>query len=741
MHAPALATSRTFTLLQRWVRFARGHLHPSPDNPAWCYYGSGESGWGMQTVQKALLAFSVVATDPGLDPRLTGASREALLADALALLRYSLATHRSGPATCVDLAQWGQTWISALGLERSFPAFRLLEPWLTTQDRARIREVLLSEAAWLLRDYPVRAGLLRNNHPEANLWNAALLWKIGALYPGDLEPMALRAKVDALVRHSISTPADLARRTPAQLAADGPELEANFFESLALHHHRYLNTGYMAICLSQLAFLHYDCQELGLPEPEGWWQNSRELWQLLRDMTLPDGRLIRIGGDTRVRYCYCQDYHTLLWHLAADRWGDAATASGFLQGWLGVLERECEANGDGSFLSERCHGLREVSPLYYHRLESDRAASLAFSHHWKRTGLSCLREAPSAPPPAAPVRQWADTHHGAHLLRTPGGVFSWVWRAAEPVQGLIVPSRRSDLAEWRMNLGGEISGTGRRNAQEVELFHSATWEGGFATAGSVVHISDGWLAEGQLPARLARQINACIVWEETLFLFQYCTALRRGTLQSLKGLHLNVPNDVFNHGTRTYRSGNAVFESRLGERAPESVTLPGQVLTIDDALTLQLLHGGPGFALHRPRERNLNAKRYAERDYPANPGTLWSELVCAPLRLGPLEVEKGEVLYDLSCRLNLGPEPVPGETVEAIGNLPAQVRGIRLERQGRVTLEIYLNIGPSPIDLPFTLRQPLALLATEAAPAGGTRLGALGLAIGASSEKDHSSRK
>ena len=35
-----------------------------------------------------------------------------------------------------------------------------------------------------------------------------------------------------------------------------------------------------------------------------------------------DGRLLRIGGDSRVRYCYCQDYLLPVLSMAADLWGE-----------------------------------------------------------------------------------------------------------------------------------------------------------------------------------------------------------------------------------------------------------------------------------------------------------------------------------------------------------------------------------------------------------------------------------
>src|SRR5690606_9322235 len=83
---------------------------------------------------------------------------------------------------------------------------------------------------------------------------------------------------------------------------------ANFFPNLALDHHHYLNVGYMVICLSNIAMLHYSFQRAGRPRPQTLYRRSADLWQVVQRMIFADGRLCRVGGDSRVRYCYCQDY-------------------------------------------------------------------------------------------------------------------------------------------------------------------------------------------------------------------------------------------------------------------------------------------------------------------------------------------------------------------------------------------------------------------------------------------------
>lgn len=119
--------------------------------------------------------------------------------------------------------------------------------------------------------------------------------------------------------NAVSVPAD----AESNELFDGRSLRewhvgANFFSSLALHHHEYLNVGYMVICRSDAALLNFAFRRRGMAAPAALYHHLKELWELVRELTFTDGRLARIGGDTRVRYCYWQDYSVPAWLLARD---------------------------------------------------------------------------------------------------------------------------------------------------------------------------------------------------------------------------------------------------------------------------------------------------------------------------------------------------------------------------------------------------------------------------------------
>jgi len=174
-------------------------------------------------------------------------------------------------------------------------------------------------------------------------------------------------------------PADAADETivagkPVRERHVGP----NFFPHYALDHHGYLNVGYMVICLSNIAMLHYGLLMEGLTPPESLYWHAADLWALVRALTFDDGRLLRMGGDSRQRYCYCQDYLLPTLYFCADVLGDERAAA--LEGpALELIRHEQGLNGDGSFLSGRLRPMREENPYYYTRLEADKAVVVSMN--------------------------------------------------------------------------------------------------------------------------------------------------------------------------------------------------------------------------------------------------------------------------------------------------------------------------------------------------------------------------
>ncbi len=419
--------------LEPWPAAMRRHLYAVPGDPLSACFGPGDHGhWAMQANNTTAAALAVLATDPELDPTHAGMGRDEMLSWALRLIHFNLTRHLAGGGTATDLLPWGHSWISGLCLERLMHGIEALGTLLPTCDRDLLGRVLVSESDWLLDHYPVAAGLTENNRPESNIWNGCLLHRTARCVPDAPRCAEYLDKGTRFLANGISIPEDAhcQDRLGARAVADW-HAGANFFSTLACNHHGYLNVGYMVICLSNLAMLHFSCRVNGWEPPEGLDRHARRLWQLVKTCTFPDGRLWRIGGDTRVRYCYCQDYAIPTWLLARDRFGDP-DAEAFERGWLGILDAEAAASPGGAFLATRLADLEAVSPLYYVRLEGDRAGVLSMAAFWRRR-LGEGGPAPSAEGsacgPVPILTDWSDAYHGSALVRGPCRLASWTWRA------------------------------------------------------------------------------------------------------------------------------------------------------------------------------------------------------------------------------------------------------------------------------------------------------------------------
>lgn len=745
MHSRGLAAAYR-SPLERWAGAARRWLHAPPDSPGCLCYGTGyHNHWAVQANTTAFAAFACLAADPDTDLARAGLDREELLRTALGLLRFTLRGHLSGPGACTDGRRWGHSWISALCLERMMHGIEAVAQALDPHDLEALRTVLLSEADWLLDHHPVAAALTGpDNRPESNLWNGALLCRAAALYPDAPRADEYLRKSDAFLLNAISVPADA---EDASLVDGRPARDryrgANFYPSFACNHHGYLNVGYIGITLSNIAMLHFFFRGRGETAPEALYRHVPDVWPLFKACTFPDGRLLRIGGDTRVRYCYCQDYAIPVWLLMRDRYGDP-DAEAFETGWLAQVAREQSENPDGAFLGRRLEPVARFSPLYYTRLEGDRAVTLSMGACWRRRFAEFADRPAAAQAPV--LTQWHDPYHGACLIREPRRIASWVWGAAEPPQGLCLPPDGSDLAEWRQNLAGAVAGLGAVNGAAI-LRHSETlFAGGFATAGRLCWKSEKLFAEGEPDVEAAVEDLAAAALPDgcTLVCLQRCRTLRRVFLTEVKGLALTVPNDVQNGHQRTYlwAGGSRRLRGRDGQAG--SWVVPGSWLTIDNRLGVAALYGGP-LTLFHPA-----SARVAIRAYPwqilgrVTDGCLFADQVCIGCEEGLRPRDPGAALFDIGFAVLAG-AGADAMARFAAANLrtrvdqgPAAVRAVRVAAADGVAYLFAANFGDegAALTLPAGDARAVALPAGAAVtpaqtgtlltlPAGGAALLAL----------------
>lgn len=643
----ACSREKTVDLLHAWTRYADRWLYRLPGSDGLICYGTGAHGhWALQAHDTAFTGYAMLATIPANSGSTTHLSREACAATALALCRYTFQSHHVGGGTAADGQTWGHSWISTLGLERMMHGVRAIRPVLTDADQERMRRVLLSEADWLLTSYPVTAGLTKNNHPESNMWNGTFLYRIACLYPDAPHAADYRVKGTSFLANAISFPEDatderLLDGRPLQSWHIGP----NFTSTYGCNHHGYMNIGYMAITLSNLAMFHFTCKEEGWDPPEALYLHAREVWQVLKTCTFPDGRLWRIGGDSRVRYCYCQDYAIPVWCFARDYFGDADAAR-FHSGWMRQVATEAATNGDGSFLGRRLQRLETVAPLYTTRLEGDRVCSLAMALAWGPVADTAPLVSEACPTFAA----WSDDLHGTSVVREEKRFASWTWLASEPPQGMCLPPDGSDLAEWRHGLSGQLRSIGIINTRRIIRHADTRFDGGFATCGRVTVTTDVFIGEGENEDTFATidLAFAALPDGRTVVGMQHASLAHRAFVRECKGLYLLLPNDCFNGYTRRM-SGAGGAQLLQGRPLRGGVfRTGGRWLAIDDRLGVVGLYGGDEIVVNQPQAAQIDIRSWKHQSHAGDPGgLLYADEVCFGACSDTSGFVEGGTLFDI----------------------------------------------------------------------------------------------
>ena len=486
-------------LMVPFYNFVRQEVRRVDENLS--YYGTGEAGhWAIQSNFNVAGALAVLAnTAEDIPP-----DKNELRDLALRLFRYNLSAHQTGNGHASCGNKWGCSWISILGLERMVAGQLALEPYFTDADRDAFRKLRLAEADFLLT-YDIVAGMCADdkvNKPESNYWNGSFLYRVYIDYPDAPNRQAYLEKSCAFLLNAISHPLDAAG-TDFYL---GKELRHwhigfNFTPNYSLDHHGYMNVGYSIITLSHAAYLYFYCKARNHEFPDFARLHLSDLWKVVKNFIFPDGRLLRLGGDSRARYCYCQMYLLPILMMMKDL-GDP-DALQFESGMLSTIAREQLDNPDGSFFGTRLADMKIICRYYYTRLESDPFAALSFCADFRRRfGGNIAPQTVSAPPV-----EWEDAFHAANLVRSEQIVRSMVRRGAEGPVALALPLADSSLAEWCGNGHAQILGRASLY-HEISKFNRS-FKGGFISSGDAEITERYPVGEGEGLYVIANSSAAC----------------------------------------------------------------------------------------------------------------------------------------------------------------------------------------------------------------------------------------
>ena len=619
--------------LAQFILFAVKHLqHPLPEL---AYYATGEADhWAMQSHLNICGVFAVAAEYPEIE-RSTGISQDDLRETALKLFRYALRTHMTGDFLTTNGKQWGCHWISVLGLERMTRALNLLEPYMTADDLSRLREIRLCESRWRLNSYPVVAGVeaeTRCNKPESNMWNGGFLLRTAADYPDDPDCEAFRSKGIQFILNAICRESDL---ESDEIFSGKPRREwqvgGNFTQNWSLDHHGYMNVGYTIITLSNLAMLHYNFAFRRQSAETALYSHAEELWRVVKNFIFPDGRLMRIGGDTRARYTYCQAYLLPVLVFARDFLKDP-DAERLAENYMELIFKEQSVNGDGSYFGKRLSGLRDQGYYYYMRLESD--PPLALSQY-----LAWTPQSQGIAPASDTVCSWHDDFHNAFLIRGNGIIRSFVQDGAQGPTLLCMPERDSSLAEWQCS--GFAEAILRKEKTRTLTHWIKAIPDGFIAAGSSItaETEPTGEGEGKYDALASYLAVAALPDGKSMIVLEFAEVLKDFTFLRIRTAALKIPNDVYNGHRRNYTSHGSSFTLRMQDKA-QIIDTDSRDLVIDEKIMLHAVYGIGSWKIDHPEEPEIKLDTFRSMR------SLYADTVCGHRTPDHQRLHKGAIAAD-----------------------------------------------------------------------------------------------
>lgn len=567
----------------------------SREGAGYRYYGTGEAAhWSIQSNFNVAGALAVMAETPEDIPL----DKEEILDLALKFFRYNLHTHVTGRSKCSDNGQWGGSWITVLGLERMAAGQLVLEKYLTPEEHEAFKKLRFYETLWLLDNFEAVAGMVAGsgrNKPESDLWNGSFLFRTAMDHPDLPRRDEVLEKSTALLLNAISHPLDAA----SEKIFRGKPLREwnvgfNFTPSYSLDHHGYMNIGYSVVTLSQAAYLYFYCKARNWQFPAAAALHVKDLWEVVKGFIAPDGRLLRIGGDTRARYCYCQMYLLPVLLMMQDH-GDQDCIL-LEAGMLDMLKKEQRLNSDGSFYGTRLRDMRHQSRYYYTRLESDPAAVLACGADFRRRyGAVALPESSSL----FEKVEWNDDFHCADMVRSEKTLRSMVRRASSGPMALALPVADSSLAEWHGNGYAQLAAH-NVICENVSKFHSV-FPGGFINSGESRFIEAAPWGEGEKPVAVASSYSACAALPDgkSMLILEKTVAVKEHALSSLRTIGWKIPNDVHNDFERSFRWERGSANLKKGF-APEVIDTCSRWINVEDKLSFVLGYGADSFKIHVP---------------------------------------------------------------------------------------------------------------------------------------------
>jgi len=339
------AAQRLYNALMRQAHYLLATVHQWDREPSMKLLTDSRSAehW-IRPNTSTLVGLAVLRRWGPYDAKVVGVSRDSLLNDyMIPMMRYLVATHRTGDWNTSDGKPWGDAWQSAhwaYALGRS--------AWFVWDDlpsdvRAGVRRVVAHEAGRFVDATPPH-GMRHDTKAEENAWNSRIFSAAVLLMPDDARRKAWE---QAFVRWAISSymrPSDAQCRQ----VVDGKAVADRFtgaciFEDYTCENHGFVHPGYMG-CIGITLSCHLDFRLTGRQTPRAVAWNAAGVYENLKWMATPDGGYVYPSGQDWSLFRNPQKAHLHLLMAAFE--GDADGWSLAQNGW-DAMEKMQARSADG----------------------------------------------------------------------------------------------------------------------------------------------------------------------------------------------------------------------------------------------------------------------------------------------------------------------------------------------------------------------------------------------------------
>ena len=282
------------------------------------YFGNGESTeHGARTNADYALIYSFIYKYCNKQTLPMGITIGTIKEQALAAIRYSYKTHKTGTINCTDSHKWGLVWESSLWSASTAYASWLMQDYLTESDKKAVKTLIVAEADYnLSRIIPTSVN--SDTKAEENGWDTNILSIAASMYPEEKNAQAWTLKCKQFAMNAYSVVADSYRKDINKDLVDGKTISewyigANLFPDYALENHDFFHTSYLNIPIQEMSesLLAYKAVQNHLNPlfsiPEALKHNVPEVWNtMLKELVLADGELAMPNGNDWSMYIYDQ---------------------------------------------------------------------------------------------------------------------------------------------------------------------------------------------------------------------------------------------------------------------------------------------------------------------------------------------------------------------------------------------------------------------------------------------------